>query len=188
MTTTTAENDLEKLKIELASSIREFPDFPQKGILFKDIMPIFQKPQLVTNMCVAIAAHAVAEIPVPVDAVAGLEARGFLFGPQIAAILNVPFIPIRKQGKLPGKTVRATYVKEYGEDVVEVQSDALKPGAKVMIVDDLLATGGTMKAAIEVIQKAGGDVAEAFCIIELTALKGRDVLLDTVPVFTLLSF
>uniref|UniRef100_A0A183TYE1 Adenine phosphoribosyltransferase n=1 Tax=Toxocara canis TaxID=6265 RepID=A0A183TYE1_TOXCA len=153
----------------------------------RDVMVLMRHPALLNELCHAVAEHARAEIPVAIDAVAGLEARGFLFGPQIAITLNVPFIPIRKKGKLPGKTISQSYSKEYGIDVMEVQEDAIRTGSKVLLVDDLLATGGTMNAAIALIEKAGGEVAETFALVELSYLSPRKSLPPHIPVYTLIS-
>ncbi|VDK44806.1 unnamed protein product [Anisakis simplex] len=149
-------------------------------------MVLMRYPALLDELCHAIAEHARAEIPVAIDAVAGLEARGFLFGPQIAIALNVPFVAIRKKGKLPGKTISQEYAKEYGTDLIEVQADAVPVGSKVLLVDDLLATGGTLTAAISLIEKAGGEVAEAFTLIELTYLSPRKALPSHIPVYSLI--
>ncbi|ETN70773.1 putative adenine phosphoribosyltransferase [Necator americanus] len=149
-------------------------------------MPLFANPSLVKDLCCAIAEHVRTDVG-EINAIAALEARGFLFGPMIAVFLGVPFIPIRKKGKLPGDCIQASYEKEYGEDTVEVQKGAMSAGWKVVIVDDLLATGGTMKAAVEVVEKAGATVAEAFVLIELVPLRGRERI-SNVPVTALLSY
>ncbi|RCN32606.1 putative adenine phosphoribosyltransferase [Ancylostoma caninum] len=135
---------LKELGPEVDRHIRSILDFPKKGINFRDIMPLFANPSLVQDLCSAIAHHIRTDVG-KVDAVAALEARGFLFGPTVAMSLGVPFVPIRKKGKLPGDCVQASYMKEYGEDTVEVQKDAMKLGWKVVILDDLLATGGTLR-------------------------------------------
>uniref|UniRef100_A0A7E4ZSG1 Adenine phosphoribosyltransferase n=1 Tax=Panagrellus redivivus TaxID=6233 RepID=A0A7E4ZSG1_PANRE len=160
------------LKLRLKNVIKFVPDFPKAGICFWDIMPIFRDPKLVTDLCNAIAAHLKEANPGGVTAVAGLEARGFLFGPQVAVLLGVPFIPIRKKGKLPGKVVEERYQKEYGFDVIELQEDALTATDKVVIVDDLLATGGTLRAAVNLVRKTGASVAEAFVIVQLNKEDG----------------
>ncbi|VEN56118.1 unnamed protein product [Callosobruchus maculatus] len=116
------------------------------------------------------------KISPPVECVAGLEARGFLFGPLISLELNVPFVPIRKKGKLPGNLLSVCYSKEYGQDVLEVQENAIKPGKRVLLVDDLLATGGSLLASYHLVKKAGAQVAASLVIIELEPLKGRDTL------------
>ncbi|CAD6196206.1 unnamed protein product [Caenorhabditis auriculariae] len=157
----------------VAQHIREVRDFPKKGINFRDIMPLFADPVLVNELCIAIADHIRNSIG-HIDAIAALEARGFLFGPQVAIHLGVRFVPIRKKGKLPGQTLQASYIKEYGEDIVEIQHDALKSGDKVFLIDDLLATGGTLRAAIDLIAKSGATVSQAFVLIKLAPLKGRE--------------
>ncbi|GMT00084.1 hypothetical protein PENTCL1PPCAC_22258, partial [Pristionchus entomophagus] len=167
-------SSLDQLKPEIEAHIRSVKDFPKKGIDFRDIMPLMRQPKLVGRLCQAVADHI--QSKGGVQAVAGLEARGFLFGPQIAQILDVPFVPIRKAGKLPGECVAAIYAKEYGEDRIQVQKGAISPGDRVLIIDDLLATGGTLAAAIDLITKVEGIVAEAFVIIELAGLNGRDKL------------
>jgi len=177
---------VEELREEVANQLRLFPDWPKKGILFRDIMPLMKQPKLVDELCQAFAERA---RPAGVEAVAGLEARGFLLGPLIAVHLGVPFIPVRKSGKLPGPTHRSVYVKEYGEDAVEIQSDALDhPKQKVLIVDDLLATGGTLRAAIELIRAAGGVVEQAVVLVELADLNGRSVLPEDTDLFSLLIY
>uniref|UniRef100_A0A915BQF6 Adenine phosphoribosyltransferase n=1 Tax=Parascaris univalens TaxID=6257 RepID=A0A915BQF6_PARUN len=178
---------LQHLREEVRGQLRFFADFPKAGINFVDVMVLMRHPALLDELCHAIAEHARAEIPVAIDAIAGLEARGFLFGPQVAVALNVPFIPIRKKGKLPGKTITQSYSKEYGIDVMEVQEDAVQQGSKVLVVDDLLATGGTMNAAIALIEKAGGEVAEAFTLIELAYLSPRKALPQHIPIYSLIS-
>ncbi|KAM3721308.1 Adenine phosphoribosyltransferase [Dirofilaria immitis] len=206
-----SKRELKHLKEEVGSKLRVFPDFPKPGIRFmdrkdfrtkasktsyrsqyrkldlRDVMVLMRYPLLLEELYAAIAEHARVEIPVTIDAVAGLEARGFLFGPQIAMILKVPFVPIRKKGKLPGKTYKEVYQKEYGEDVIEVQEDAIKQGSKVLLVDDLLATGGSLKAAASLVEKAGGDVAEAFTLIELAYLKPREHMPEHIPVYSLIT-
>ncbi|CAJ0579336.1 unnamed protein product, partial [Mesorhabditis spiculigera] len=164
---------LEELKPDVNSHIRAISDFPKPGINFRDVMPLMAQPSLMGELCAAIAEHY--RKLGGVDLIAGLEARGFLFGPQVAILLNVPFVPIRKKGKLPG------------EDIVEVQKGVVREGQRVAIVDDLLATGGTMKAAIELMRSTGATVVEAFVLIELTPLNGRAVISD-VPVNALLSY
>ncbi|VDD91482.1 unnamed protein product [Enterobius vermicularis] len=150
-------------------------------------MKLMRNPSLVDELCKTVAEHVRAEIPVPVNAVCGLESRGFLFGPPIAIALNVPFIPIRKKGKLPGKVLQASYKKEYGEDTLEMQADALDAQSKVLLVDDLLATGGTLAAAIELIEKAGGEVVEAFILVQLTYLNPLAHIPKHAPVFSLIE-
>ena len=159
--------------LDLRHFIRDIPDFPKPGILFRDITPLLADAQALS--C------AIEQLAKPfegkgIDVVAAVEARGFIFGSAVAKALGVGFVPIRKQGKLPYETHSVSYGLEYGEDVVEVHTDAVQSGNKVLMVDDLLATGGTMVAACELIEKLGGEIAGLTFLIELAALKGRDKL------------
>lgn len=139
--------ELASLKVELKNGLRQYPDFPTPGILFEDIMPLFASHNLFSGLVralelqVADVFHTQLGVHSDVDVVVGLESRGFLFGPTLALRLGAGFVPVRKQGKLPGKVETETFKKEYGEDVFQMQSDAIKPGAKVVIVDDIIATG-----------------------------------------------
>lgn len=129
--------------IKLKQALRQYPDFPSKGILFEDILPIFSDPELHETLIQALELHIIdtyGEGQKP-DVVVGLDARGFLFGPSLALRLKAGFVPVRKQGKLPGETETATYQKEYGQDFFQMQKDAIKPGQRVLIVDDIIATG-----------------------------------------------
>ena len=139
----TASAELSSLKIRLQQSLRQFPDFPEKGILFEDICPIFRNPERLSDLIDALILFTAQENGGPgrPDFIVGLEARGFLFGPLLALRLGAGFVPVRKRGKLPGPTETATYKKEYGEDVFEIQADAIAPGQKVLILDDIIATG-----------------------------------------------
>ena len=169
--------------IDLKKHIRSIPDFPKPGILFYDIS---------TLLAHAKAWHATIERmadalrPYKPDVLAGVESRGFLLAAPLALALGTGFLMMRKQGKLPGITVRHTYALEYGTDTIEIQQDAIKKGARVVLVDDLLATGGTMAAAVKLLQQVGGEVPAAACVIELTFLEGRKKL--DVPVETLLKY
>lgn len=167
--------------IRLEDHIREVPDFPKKGILFKDIMPLLQSPDAFRAAIAALAAT----VDRP-DAVVGIESRGFLFGAPLALHWNVPFVPARKFGKLPGATVRQVYSLEYGEDTLELHADALRKGQRAVIVDDLLATGGTAKATVELVRQLDADVVAALFVIELVGLPGRERLAP-LPVHALLS-
>ncbi|BES88775.1 adenine phosphoribosyltransferase [Nesidiocoris tenuis] len=168
-------DDVERVKkIEFVKQhVRSYPDFPKKGILFRDIFSVFNDVEATRTLDCLIADH-VKNLQKPIDAVIGLESRGFLFGPQIASILGVPFVPARKKGKLPGELIRLEYSLEYGTDVMEVQKESLAGKKSVLIVDDLLATGGTMKAAVDLATSTGANVVECFVILELADLKGRD--------------
>lgn len=167
---------------ELKLSLRKFPDFPKEGILFEDFLPIFAKPDLFAKLLEAYKLHLK---DTEVDYVVALESRGFLFGPALALELNAGFIPVRKPGKLPGPTISAAFEKEYGSDVFEIQEGVIPEGAKVIIVDDILATGGSASAAGELISKVKGIIQEYLFVMELDFLKGREKL--DAPVFTLLS-
>ena len=159
--------------IDLKKHIREFPDWPKKGILFYDITPILHKPKV---FAAAVDALCSGFIEDNIDCVAAVEARGFIFGISVAQKLGVGFIPIRKKGKLPGQTESVSYNLEYGTDTLEVQRDAIEGDRKVLIIDDLLATGGTVASACELIEKIGGKVAGISFLVELTELKGKDKL------------
>lgn len=172
-----AMESVEKSIIELLkSNIRNIPDFPKPGIAFKDITPLLKKPdtlELTSQMLARPFRHD------QIDYVVGIESRGFLFGTNLAQDLHAGFIPIRKPGKLPADTVSATYALEYGEDTVEMHSDAIEDGANVIIHDDLIATGGSAQAATDLVEKLGANVVGYSFIIELEALQGRELLSDT---------
>lgn len=165
--------ELQKAQIahDLDKTIRTIPDFPKPGIQFKDIMPILANPVLCKQIVEFMAAYYDGK---QVDVVVGIESRGFLFGMQLANKLNVPFVPIRKLGKLPAKTVTQSYALEYGEATIEIHEDAFQPGAKVIVHDDLLATGGTVVAASELVKKLGGEVASFAFLINLDFLAGKE--------------
>ena len=157
--------------LDLAPLIRDIPDFPKKGIVFKDITTILKDGQAFRR---AIDALAERVRPYAVDKVIGMESRGFIFAAPIAYQLGVGFVPVRKLGKLPGPTISTEYELEYGTNTLEVHSDAIDEGERVLIVDDLLATGGTVSATIELVERLGGEVAAVAFLVELTFLKGRD--------------
>ncbi|WP_316822356.1 adenine phosphoribosyltransferase [Pedobacter gandavensis] len=160
---------------KIKKTVRDVLDFPKPGIVFKDITPILKDPELCKEILEALAAQLVDE---KIDVVAGIESRGFLFGPGLAQLLNVPFIPIRKAGKLPYKTIKESYALEYGTATIEVHEDALFSGQRVLIHDDLLATGGTVVAASKLMMQLGASVAAYSFIISLDFLKGKDRLKD----------
>ncbi|CAD5112068.1 DgyrCDS1312 [Dimorphilus gyrociliatus] len=162
----------EKIQL-LKDNIGAIQDFPIKGILFRDIFTIFLEPKIL-QACIDIMIDTVKECSKDIGGIVGLDARGFLFGPSIALALKVPFIPVRKAGKLPGETIKESYDLEYGSNTVEIQKNSIKPGQRLLIVDDLLATGGTLKAACNLIEKVGGITDSCLVLIELTALKGRE--------------
>lgn len=172
------------MTLDLDRFIRDVPDFPKKGIVFKDITPLLKDPGALRA-----AAGAMAE---PwsgdgIERVAGLESRGFLFGTLVADRLGVGFIPVRKPGKLPAETFGEEYSLEYGTDRLEMHRDAVARGERVLIVDDLLATGGTAAAAVRLIRKAGGEVAGVSFLVELDFLKGRRQL-DGVRIESILHY
>ncbi|KAK9446942.1 phosphoribosyltransferase-like protein [Limtongia smithiae] len=182
-----ADATVDELKALVKGALRQYPDFPEKGILFEDILPIFQSPTtfqaLLTAMALQIKANfAGNDGP---EVIVGLDARGFLFGPTLALQLGAAFVPVRKSGKLPGAVAEAEFQKEYGTDVFAIQADAIKPGQRVVVVDDIIATGGSAKAAGDLVKQLGGVILEYVFILELDFLHGRD-LLDA-PVYTLLS-
>ena len=164
-----------KERTDLSTFIRAIPDWPKEGILFYDITPLLGDPQA---FLAAVEALVTPYRDAGIAYVAAVEARGFIFGSAVAERLNAGFIPIRKKGKLPYKTESVSYALEYGTDTVEVHQDAIPAGAKVLMVDDLLATGGTMRAACELIGKVGGEVVGTTFLIELKDLGGRAKLTD----------
>ena len=161
--------------IDLKEYIREIPDWPKKGILFRDITTLLSDQRAFTAALDALCSDF---LDVGVEYVAAVEARGFIFGAAVAAKLGAGFIPIRKKGKLPWKTESISYDLEYGTDTLEVHRDALSGRARVLMVDDLLATGGTMSAACRLIEKIGGDVIGIAFLLELAGLGGREKLAD----------
>lgn len=163
------------IKDKLNDVIREIPDFPKKGISFKDITPILQQPELCLEIVKEIKAQFQGQ---DIEVIVGVESRGFLFGMMLAQEFNVPFVTVRKKGKLPYKTVSYKYDLEYGSAEIEMHVDAIKPGQKVMIHDDLLATGGTAIAAAELVKIQGGVIGGFSFIIELEFLKGSERLKD----------
>ena len=169
---------------DLKKAIRDIPDFPKKGIIFKDITPLLQDSVLfkraVDQLCEEFKDK-------NIDVIASIESRGFILGTAIAYKLGAGFIPVRKKGKLPYKTYSATYALEYGEDTLEIHQDAMKKGDRVLIIDDLLATGGTLGAVIDLIKKMDGEIAGIGFLIELTFLKGREKNKDY-EIFSLIKF
>jgi adenine phosphoribosyltransferase len=160
---------------DLKKYVRDVPDYPQKGIIFRDITPLLGDKAIFRETVELMSKDWTATPP---DLVAGIEARGFIPGAAIAVRLGAGFVPIRKTGKLPWMTVMETYELEYGTDQLEVHSDAVQPGQKVLIVDDVLATGGTASAAVRLMRKLGADVVGVQVLIELTYLGGRARLQD----------
>lgn len=169
---------------DLKAFIRDIPDFPKKGIIFKDITPILKDPAALQSAVDQLAAFLEKTKP---DQIAGIESRGFILSPILAYKLKAGFVPVRKQGKLPWETVRATYQLEYGESELEIHRDAFPEGTRVAVVDDLLATGGTSRAAIQLVEKLGGRVVAVAFLVELSFLKGREKLAGY-DVFSLIQY
>ncbi len=163
MTDTPTASDL------VAQYIRAVPDFPQPGILFRDITPLLAEPAAFAR-----ALDWFSERCADADTIVGIESRGFILGAPIAQRLNLPFIPIRKAGKLPADTIARSYDLEYGSATIEIHTDALRPGQRVALVDDLLATGGTAEASVQLLLQTGAELAAVLFLIELAALNGRE--------------
>ena len=182
----TSTKTLEELRGSLSAGLRQYPDFPQPGILFEDIFPLFADANLhrdlITAFLLTIEEKLGDEKP---DVIVGLDARGFLIGPQLALHLNAGFVPVRKPGKLPGKLETAEYQKEYGTDTFAIQAESIKPGSRTVVVDDLIATGGSAAAAESLVKKCGGKLLGHIFLIELTKLNGRSKL--NAPVYTVLE-
>ena len=167
------ENALSDAEATLRGYIRDVPDFPKPGVLFRDLTPLLAAP---AALDLAIEALAEPFLAARIDFVVGPEARGFIFGAPVATRLGAGFVPVRKPGKLPGEVLAARYDLEYGSDQVEMHADALASNARVLLVDDLVATGGTAAATLELVRRAGASVAGCAFLIELSFLKGREVL------------
>ena len=157
--------------MDLKNIIRDVPDFPKPGIIFKDITPLLKNSQAlketVNLLCKSAEGHKITSI-------AGIESRGFIFGAAVAVELDVGFVPIRKPGKLPAETLSESYLLEYGTDTIEMHKDALESGEQVLLIDDLLATGGTIQAATKLVERAGAEISKIAFVIELGFLKGRE--------------
>ena len=153
--------------------VRSIPDFPEPGIIFRDITSILQDAD---GLHLAIDSLQDLIKDVDVDVIVGAESRGFIFGMPMAYNLHKPFVPVRKKGKLPCETISQSYDLEYGQAEIEIHKDAIKPGQKVVIVDDLIATGGTMEAAVKLIEELGGEIVKILFLMELAGLKGREKL------------
>jgi adenine phosphoribosyltransferase len=172
------------VSVELRSLIREVPDFPQPGILFRDVTPLLKEPAAFNAVLDAMQAYVAARGP---DAIVAIESRGFLFGAPLAGRMRLPFVPIRKPGKLPAAHMTIEYALEYGEGQLDIHSDALSRGQSAVIVDDLLATGGTAEAAARLVERLGARVAGLAFLMELKGLEGRNRL-QGFDVFTLIDF
>lgn len=170
---------------ELKTFIRDVPDFPKPGIVFKDITPLLRSPQALDAACAQLADPFRGD---GVTVVAGIESRGFIFGSVVAKNLGAGFIPIRKPGKLPWSTRRHEYVLEYGSDALEIHDDALTPDDRVLVIDDVLATGGTLAAATELVRGFDAKLVGAATVIELEFLGGRGKLDAHIPVHSLLRY
>jgi adenine phosphoribosyltransferase len=168
----------------LKALVRTVPDFPKPGILFYDITTVLKDRTGFAMLIDALAAHYLER---KIDLVLGIEARGFIFGPALAYRLNAGFVPVRKPRKLPAPVARVTYDLEYGSDQLEIHLDAIEPGQRVLLVDDLLATGGTMEATLKLVKQLGGEVAGLAFAIELDFLRGRERFPDQ-DVFSLLHY
>lgn len=158
------------LEEKLKTVVRDVPDFPQPSVVFKDITPILKDANLCNEIIDAFVDQTKS---LPIDVIVGIESRGFLFGMMLANRLNIPFVPIRKQGKLPADTIAESYKLEYGQATIEIHEDAFPAGTNVLIHDDLLATGGTVVAAAKLVEKIGGNVAGFSFVINLEFLKGE---------------
>jgi adenine phosphoribosyltransferase len=169
----------------LRSAIRDIPDFPKPGIVFKDITPILGDGKLFQSVIDHLGKEAEKAAP---SKIVGIDARGFLFGAAVAYKLGLGCVPIRKKGKLPFKTIGSVYQLEYGDAEMEMHVDAINPGERVVLVDDLLATGGTSGAAVNLVQKVGGIVGSALFVIELKFLDGRKKLPPDVPAYSMVQF
>jgi adenine phosphoribosyltransferase len=172
----------------LRNNIRTVPDWPVAGVQFRDITPLLQNPR-VFRVLIDAFVHRYMSASMRPDVVAGLDARGFILGAVVAYELNVGFVPVRKKGKLPFTTVEETYELEYGTATVELHTDAVKPGQRVLLIDDLIATGGTMMAGMKLLEKLGAEVIEGAAIVDLPELGGSEKLRAAgLPLFTLVNF
>lgn len=169
---------------DLKTFIRDIPDFPKKGVIFRDITPLLKESERFRAVVDEISDR---YIDKGIDVVVSIEARGFIIGPAIACKLGAGVVPVRKKGKLPWHVYQAAYDLEYGTDILEIHQDAIKPGEKVLIVDDLLATGGTVEAVIKLVERLKGQIIEVAFLIELTSLKGREKIKDY-PVFSMIKY
>lgn len=162
---------MDRLERDLRTRIREVPDFPRKGVLFRDLTPLLLDPGLLDRVISALARYVRRR---RAEALAAVESRGFIFGAALALRTQLPFVPIRKKGKLPWKCVRQAIRLEYGTDLLEIHRDALRRGQRAVVLDDVLATGGTLEGACRLVERIGGVVAGCACVVELGDLHGRD--------------
>ncbi len=170
---------------DIKNSIRDVPDFPKKGILFKDITTALKKPIILREIINSLAEKLKDK---KIDYIVGIESRGFIFGSPLAYLLNCGFVPIRKSGKLPSQVITQEYGLEYGTDIIEIHQDAFEKDANVLIIDDLLATGGTAVASAELVKKAGANLLGFAFVIELTDLNGREKLEQFGDTFSLIKY
>jgi len=168
----------------IKSKVRSIPNWPIKGVIFRDITTLLQDPKASKEICQIFFNRYVNE---KVDKIVGIDARGFLFGSVLAVELGIGFVPIRKKGKLPYKTISESYTLEYGEETIEIHEDAIERGDSVVIIDDLMATGGTMAASAALVEKLSGDILECAFVIELPDLKGREKMGDR-NLFAIIEF
>ncbi len=157
--------------IKLKETIRSIHDWPIKGVIFRDITTLMQNPEAFQNSCDILFDRYKDQ---NIDKIVGIDARGFVFGAVLAYKLGIGFVPVRKKGKLPFKTIEESYSLEYGEDTLEIHEDAVQKGEKIIIIDDLIATGGTIGATVKLVTKLGADIVECAFVVELPDLKGRD--------------
>ncbi len=170
--------------MNVKETIRSIPGWPIEGVVFRDLTTLMQNPAAFAHVCDVLCARYKDR---GIDKIVGIDARGFVFGGVLAYTLGIGFVPVRKKGKLPGKTIRETYSLEYGTDTLEMHEDAISFGEKVVIVDDLIATGGTIGAAVKLVKKMGADLVECAFVVELPDLKGRDRI-NGCPVFAMVEF
>jgi adenine phosphoribosyltransferase len=176
--------DFQKASDYIKSKVRSIPDWPIKGVTFRDITTLLQDPVAHREICTIFYNRYINE---NIDKIVGIDARGFIFGSVLAYNLNIGFIPIRKNGKLPYKTISESYKLEYGEETIEVHEDAIAQGERVVIIDDLMATGGTITAAANLVDKLGGDIVECAFVVELPDLMGKAKLGER-KVFSIIEF
>jgi adenine phosphoribosyltransferase len=174
----------EEIDMNLKDKIRTVPHWPIKGVMFRDITTLLEDPAAFKKTCDLFYER---YRDMKIDKVVAIDARGFIFGGVLAYKLNIGFVPVRKAGKLPYKTISESYTLEYGENVVEMHVDAIKKGERILVVDDLIATGGTISAATKLIEKLGGEIVECVFLVELPDLKGREKI-KNYKMFTLTEF
>ncbi len=170
--------------MNLKDKVRSIPNWPIEGVIFRDITTVLQDPEAFRH---SIDLFYERYKDMQIDKIVGIDARGFIFGAVLAYKLNLSFIPVRKKGKLPFKTISAEYSLEYGKDTVEMHEDAIEKGERVLVVDDLIATGGTVAATVELVTRLGGTIVECAFLVELPDLKGREKI-KGVPIFSLTEF